>query len=134
MSKVALIIDAKTEATLKATPKADGQGGFVIENGKLAGYDYVVSHYIDTTLNADGKTLESTADSYIGIGLFPYLAVQQHGQVRLTIDPVTKAKSNLTLVTINTEWSITDLSVKTTTNGKKNTTTTAFALYKVAEA
>lgn len=134
VSKVALIIDAKTEATLKATPKADGQGGFVIENGKLAGYDYVVSHYIDTTLNADGKTLESTADSYIGIGLFPYLAVQQHGQVRLTIDPVTKAKSNLTLVTINTEWSITDLSVKTTTNGKKNTTTTAFALYKVAEA
>ncbi len=133
VSQVALVIDSTTEATLKATPKAEGQGGFIIENGKLAGYDYVVSHYIDTTLNADGKTLEATADRYIGVGLFPYLAVQQHGNVRLTIDPLSKATSNKTLVTINTEWSITDLSVKTTTNGKKNTKTTAFALYKVAE-
>lgn len=45
-----------------------------------------------------------------------------------------KAAKNLTAVTINTSWSVTDLSVKTTTNGKKNTTSTAFALYKIAEA
>lgn len=134
ISTVALVIDATTEAELKATPKAQGQGGFIIENGKLAGYDYVVSHFIDTTLDTDNKTLKATDDRYIGIGLFPYLAVQQHGDVRLTVDPISKARKNVTVVTINTAWSITDLSVKTTTNGKKNTTTTAFALYKVAEA
>lgn len=134
ISTVALVMDANTEAELKATPKAAGQGGFVIENGKCAGYDYVVSHYIDTTLDTDGTTLTTTADKYIGIGLFPYLAVQQHGEVRLTVDPISQAKKNVTVVTLNTAWSITDLSVKTTTNGKKNTTTTAFSLYKVAEA
>lgn len=134
ISTVALVMDANTEAELKATPKAAGQGGFVIENGKCAGYDYVVSHYIDTTLDTDGKTLTTTADKFIGIGLFPYLAVQQHGEVRLTVDPISQAKKNVTVVTLNTAWSITDLSVKTTTNGKKNTTTTAFSLYKVAEA
>lgn len=134
MSNIDLVIDATTEADLKATPKADGQGGFIIENGKLAGYNYVVSHYIDTTLDADGKTLKLDTDRYMGIGIFNYLAVQQHGQVRLTIDPISLAARNMTAVTINTSWSVTDLSVKTTTNGKKNTTSTAFALYKVAEA
>lgn len=130
---VCLVMDKTTEAELKATPKAEGQGGFVIENGKCAGYDYVTSHYINTELDADTKTLKDTAARFIGIGLFKYLAVQQHGQVRLTVDPVTKAGKGVTLVTINTAWSVTDLSVKTTTNGKKNTKTTAFALYKVAE-
>lgn len=128
-----LVMDKQSEAELKATPKAEGQGGFVIENGKCAGYDYVTSHYINTTLDATGKKLVDTANRFIGIGLFKYLAVQQHGQVRLTIDPISGAKRNVTLITVNTAWSMTDLSVKTTTNGKKNTTTTAFALYKVAE-
>lgn len=131
---VCLVMDKVTEAELKATPKAEGQGGFVIENGKCAGYDYVTSHYINTTLDTDGKKLKTTTDRFIGIGLFKYLAVQQHGQVRLTVDPVTSARKNVTLVTVNTAWSVTDLSAKTTTNGKKNTTSTAFALYKVAEA
>lgn len=131
---VCIVMDKQSEAELKATPKAAGQGGFVIENGKCAGYDYVTTHFINTTLGGeDGKTLVNTADRFIGLGLFRYLAVQQHGQVRLTIDPVSAAKRNVTLVTINTSWSITDLSKKTTTNGKKNTTATAFALYKVVE-
>ena len=130
---VCLVMDKTTEAELKATPKADGQGGFVIENGKCAGYDYVTSHYINTVLDTETKMLKDTEDSFIGIGLFSYLAVQQHGAVRLTVDPVSKAGKGVTLVTINTAWSITDLSVKTTTNGKRNSTTTAFALYKVAD-
>lgn len=128
-----LVMDKQSEAELKATPKAVGQGGFVIENGKCAGYDYVTSHYINTTLDTEGKKLVDTADRFIGIGLFKYLAVQQHGMVRLTVDPVSGAKRNVTLITVNTAWSMTDLSVKTTTNGNENTTTTAFALYKVAE-
>ena len=94
----------------------------------------MVSHYIDTTLDTDDKTLKMDTDRFMGIGIFNYLAVQQHGQVRLTVDPISKAAKNLTAVTINTSWSVTDLSVKTTTNGKKNTTSTAFALYKIAEA
>jgi hypothetical protein len=132
-SAVCLVMDATTEADLKATPKAAGQGGFIIENGKCAGYDYVVSHFINTTLNSDGKTLKDTADKFLGIGYFDYLAVQQHGTVRLTIDSQSAevAKQNKTAIVLNTEYSITDLSQKI--NGNKTGKTMAFALYKVAE-
>lgn len=133
--QVCLVMDKATEADLKATPKADGQGGFVIENGKCAGYDYVTSHLINTTLGT-GNTVKATTDRFIGIGLFAYEAVQQHGEVRLSIDAISQsvALKNVTSIVLNTSWSMTDLSVKTTTNGGKNTKTTAFALYKVAEA
>ena len=133
-SQVCLVFDAATEAELKSTPKAEGQGGFIIENGKCAGYNYVVSHYINTKLDEAGKALVTTPDKYIGIGLFNYEVVEQHGDVRLTIDSTSDGvgMKNVTSVILNTSMSFTDISVKTTTNGKKNTTTTAFALYKVA--
>ena len=129
-------MDATTEADLKATPKAEGQGGFVIENGKCAGYDYVVSHFINTKLNSDKSALEATPDRYLGVGLFQYEALQQHGDIRLNIDATSAAvtSKDVTAMVLNTRMSFTDLSVKTTTNGKKNTTSTAFRLYKVAEA
>lgn len=127
-----LVMDAVTEAQLKATPKAAGQGGFIIENGKCAGYDYVVSHYINTKLNSAGTALEATPDKYLGIGYWNYLQVQQHGVERLTQDGTSKAMAivNKTNMTYNTEFSITDLSVKL--NAKGGTTTQAFALYKLA--
>lgn len=135
-SKVCLVMDATTEADLKGTPKAVGQGGFVIENGKCAGYDYVVSHFINTKLNSDKSALEATPDRYLGVGLFQYEALQQHGDIRLNIDATSAAvtSKDVTAMVLNTRMSFTDLSVKTTTNGKKNTTSTAFRLYKVAEA
>lgn len=127
-----LVMDAVTEAELKATPKAAGQGGFIIENGKCAGYDYVVSHYINTELNSGGTGLKPTADKYLGIGYWNYLQVQQHGNERLTKDESSKAVAitNKTAFVYNTEFSITDLSVKI--NKKSGTTTQAFALYKLA--
>lgn len=129
-SGVCLVMDATTEAELKATAKAAGQGGFVIENGKCAGYDYVVSHYINTTLS--GSKLTTTSDKYLGIGYFDYLAVQQHGTVRMTIDSASTevARRNQTAITLNTEYSITDVSTKI--NGNKSGKTQAFSLYKVA--
>ena len=134
-SQVCFIMDASTEADLKGTPKAAGQGGFVIEDGKCAGYDYVVSHYINTTFNGDKSALQSTADRFIGVGLFSYEAIQQHGDVRLTVDSTSAeaASKDATIIILNTRFSFTDLSAKVTTNGKKNNATTAFALYKVAE-
>ena len=129
-SKVVLVIDALTEAEFKSTKKADDEG-FIIENGTLAGYPYVVTHFINTKLNTDGKTLEATPDRYIGIGYFEYEAIQQHGEVRLTVDSTSAAaaKKNLTYVVLNTAYSMTDLSVKL--NKRGGTATQAFALYKL---
>ena len=131
--RAVIVMDLETEAELKSTLKDDGQG-FVIENGKCAGYDYVTTHYINTKLNSEGNALEATPDKYIGIGLFEYESVQQHGQVRLTIDGSSKnvALKNETTIVMNTAMSFTDLSVKV--NKKNGTTTQTFALYKVVPA
>ena len=131
-SMVVLVIDAITEAELKATKKAE-DAGFVIENGTLAGYPYVVTHYINTTLDTDGKTLKGTTDRYIGIGYFNYLALQQHGTVSMRVDnsSAAQARKNLTTFVFNSAFSATDLSKKL--NKKGGTTTQAFALYKLTE-
>ena len=131
-SMVVLVIDAITEAELKATKKAE-DAGFVIENGTLAGYPYIVTHYINTTLDSDGKTLKGTTDRYIGIGYFNYLALQQHGTVSMRVDnsSAAQARKNLTTFVFNSAFSATDLSKKL--NKKGGTTTQAFALYKLTQ-
>ena len=131
---VVLIMDRETEADLKATPRAGTMNGFVIENGLCAGYPYVVTHYLNTTLS--GSTLVPTAKKYIGIGYFEWFALQQHGDVRMVVDPVTLADKGVTRVILNTSWSFTDLSTRI--NGGEETSegsgvykTQAFALYEV---
>jgi HK97 family phage major capsid protein len=129
---VVIIMDRETEAELKATPKIAGAaGGFVVENGLCAGYPYVVTHYLNTELDSAGK-LVPTAKKYIAFGYFEWFALQQHGDVRLTIDATSQAvaKKGLTAVTLNSAWSMTDLSVYI--NGANNETQ-AFALYEVVE-
>ena len=130
---VVLVMDRETEAELKATPLISGAaGGFVVQNGLCAGYPYVVTHYLNTTLDSAGNFV-NTAKKYIGIGYFEWFALQQHGEIRMSIDTNSQAvaKKNVTAVTLNTAWSMTDLSKKI--NGANNTTQ-AFALYEVKEA
>ena len=130
-SNVCISMDRTTEAELKATPKVAGAAaGFVIENGFCAGYPYTVSHFVNRTLNSAGK-LVPTSDRFIEIGYYEFFALQQHGQVRMVIDPVTSAKDNVTHVILNTAWSMTDLSVYI--NGANNESQ-AFGLYKIVEA
>ena len=81
-----------------------------------------------------------TEDKFIGIGYFPWFAVQQHGEVRLTVDATSQAvaKKNITAITLNSAWSFTDLSIYInggTPTGDTNPTypTQAFALYKVVD-
>ena len=127
---VCISMDRVTEAELKATQKIAGAaGGFVIENGLCAGYPYTVSHFVNRTLNTAGK-LVPTADRFIEIGYWEFFALQQHGQVRMTIDPITLADKNVTRVILNTAWSMTDLSVYI--NGADNESQ-AFGLFKVVE-
>ena len=129
---VCIAMDRVTEAELMATPKIAGAaGGFVIENGRCAGFPYVVSHFVNTTLNSAGK-LVPTSDRFIEIGYWEWFALQQHGDVRLSIDATSQAvaKKNITAVTINTAWSMTDISVYI--NGANNESQ-AFGLYKVVE-
>lgn len=135
---VCISMDRVTEAELKATPKIEGAaGGFVIENGLCAGYPYTVSHFVDTELS--GNKLVATTDRYIEIGYWEWFALQQHGPVRLSIDAVSQAvaKKGITAITLNTAWSMTDLSVYI--NGGQPSgnpavyPTQAFGLYKIVD-
>lgn len=141
-SDVCLAIDNVTEAKLLATPKlASGVGGFLIDNGKLAGYDYVKSHYVNTKSKggsgADQYDIVPDTTKSLLIGFWNYLQVQQHGQVRMAIDATSKevAIKNVTALVMNTAWSITDLSTKINGgNGNTGATATqAFARFTVAD-
>lgn len=129
---ICFVISATAEAKLKATPK-DSKGknsGWVIENGKLAGYDYVVSHHINYDLTSGSYAKGS--DELVGIGFWNYEAVQQHGEVRMTIDATSNAVAvkDVTAITLNTKWSMTDISQKLYDEDGK--VVRAFALYKLA--
>lgn len=136
---VCISMDRVTEAELKATPKIEGAaGGFVVENGLCAGYPYTVSHFVNTTLNGSSN-LVATDDRYIEIGYWEWFAIQQHGEVRMSIDAISQAvaKKNITAVTLNTAFSMTDLSIYI--NGGQPSgspavyPTQAFGLYKIVE-
>jgi len=133
---VVLIMDRETEAELKATPKFKYSSEPIVSGGLCAGYPYIVTHFLNTKLS--GNKLVPTDKKYIGFGYFEWLAVQQHGEVRMVVDPVTLADKGVTRVILNTAWSFTDLSTRINggepvTDGQGNVTypTQAFALYEV---
>ena len=99
------VIDAETEAILKSTPKANGQGGFIIENGALAGDPYFVSHFIRET----GTRGQISEDLFLGMGCWQYCAANQHGNVYMTVDPYTLADKGEIKLTLRTRWSLTTL-------------------------
>lgn len=129
-----IIIDKVTEAELKYTPANDFNGNTdaVIKDGKLAGYNYITSGHINGELNGQGQYVKAS-DRYIGIGFFEYLAVQQHGEVRFSVDSTSAAVAgrNSTVFTLNTDFSATELSQKI--NGNANGKPQAFKLLKIVE-
>ena len=126
-----VIISPKMEAKLKHTFEGDGNAAHaIIENGLLCGHPYVSTKHINYTVNGSGKYVKDT-DEYIGIGLFQYLPIQQHGLVRQTVDATSAAvaKVNKTVIVFSTEISITELSQKV--NGNTSGEPQAFKLLKV---
>jgi hypothetical protein len=45
------------------------------------------------------------------MGCWNYLAANQHGEVRFTVDPLTLASSNETKFVLHTKWSLTNLAL-----------------------
>ena len=130
-----IIMDKVIETELlftKAIPNSAGDRT-VIMDGKCCGYPYLVSKYINTTLDSTGKPVQDS-DRYIGIGHFGYLSMEQHGEVRMTIDATSAAvaQRNSTVITLNTDFSLTELSSKV--NGNKSGKPQAFKLLKVVES
>lgn len=126
-----LVMDKTVETELMFRKAVPGQCGdrTVIEDGRCVGYRYKVSPYINYAL--DGSTPKTDGNHYIGIGHWGYLAFEQHGTVRFTVDSQSAevAKRNSTVLVLNTEYSLTELSQKV--NGANGVQ--AFKLLKVVD-
>lgn len=77
-------------ATLQATPKDAGSGRMIMEDGKIDGIPVFITEYIGQNI--------------VGFGYFSYEMVGQFGEMRITVDPYTKAGSNATRFVLNTEF------------------------------
>lgn len=96
MAGFCYIMDAAMYSALEATPKDAGSGRFVIEGGKIDG---------DVIFLTD---LTEYANKVV-CGCFAYEALNQHGATNFIVDPYTQAKKNITVFTLNAEWSLTYL-------------------------
>ena len=129
-----LVMDKEIETELLFTKAIPGQAGdrTVIDGGRCVGYRYKVSPYVNYAL--DGGVPKNDGYHYIGIGHWGYLAYEQHDTVRFSVDSVSAevAKRNTTVLTLNSEYSLTELSSKV--NGNTSGKPQAFKLLKVVPA
>ena len=129
-----LVMSKATETELLFKKRIPGQAGdrTVIEDGRCVGYRYKVSPFINYAL--DGGVPKTDGNQYIGIGHWGYLAYEQHAEVRFTVDAQSAevAKRNSTVLVLNTELSLTELSSKV--NGNTSGKPQAFKLLKVVDS
>jgi HK97 family phage major capsid protein len=111
------VMSETMKAALEATPIDAGSGRMVLENGRIAGYPVFTTAYINYGSNKEKANVE-----YIAAGVYTYLAVNQYGELRMVVDPYTKAKKDEVVITLNSDWSMTTLRNE------------AFALYKTQPA
>ena len=116
MSGFCYVMSENMKAILEATPIDAGSGRMIIENGTIKGYPVFTTEYINYGSNK--KKVEGV--EYIGAGCFGYLAANQYGDLRIVVNPYSRAKEDIVEVTINGDWSLTTLR------------TEAFALWKTA--
>jgi hypothetical protein len=116
----------------KAIPNSAGDRT-VIDGDRCVGYRYKVSPFINYAIDAVTGKPKADGDQYIGIGHWGYLAYEQHGTVRFTADGQSAEvmKRNSTVLVLNTELSLTELSSKV--NGNLSGKPQAFKLLKVVE-
>ena len=130
-----LTFDKTLETEMMFQRRLPGQIGdrTVVEGGKCLGHSYTISPYINYALDGNGVP-KPDGNHYIGIGHWGYCAFQQHGKFRATVDATSAevSKRNTTVLTINTNFSISELSklVNGNTSGKPQ----AFKLLKVVGA
>lgn len=89
----AYIMNAETAAILEATPRDQGSGLMIIEEGKIGGFPVFQTSHIDG----------------IGFGVWGLEPLGQFGDIRFIVDPYTKANADVTKLTVNADWSMSTL-------------------------
>lgn len=89
----AYVMDAALIGELESTPKDEGSGRMIIEDGKINGVPVLASNFMDK-----GNRTQ------VGFAFFGYQALNGFGDARMIVDPYTMAGKDCTRVTINTDW------------------------------
>ena len=92
----AYVMDDYMKATLESTPRDEGSGLMIVEDGRIAGIPVFCTNEID----------EEESD-HIGFGIWSYELLGQFGEQRFVVDPVSGAKNDVTILTLNGDWSMT---------------------------
>lgn len=99
------VMSEAMKAKLEATSVDAGSGKMIIENGRVAGaYPVFTTEYINYGAGGSKAGVE-----YIAAGVFAYLPLNQHGELRMVVDPYTQAKKDCVVITLNSDWSMTTL-------------------------
>lgn len=99
------VMSEAMKAKLEATSVDSGSGKMIIENGRVAGaYPVFTTEYINYGASGSKAGVE-----YIAAGVFAYLPLNQHGELRMVVDPYTQAKKDCVVITLNSNWSMTTL-------------------------
>ena len=99
------VMSEAMKAKLEATSVDSGSGKMIIDNGRVAGaYPVFTTEYINY-----GASGSKTGVEYIAAGVFAYLPLNQHGELRMVVDPYTQAKKDCVVITLNSDWSMTTL-------------------------
>ena len=93
------------KSILEATPIDAGSGRMIVENGAINGYPVFTTEFINYGSNKQA----AEGVEYIGAGCWGYLPVNQYGELRVIVDPYSRAKDDIVQITINGDWSITTL-------------------------
>lgn len=99
------VMSENMKSILEATPIDAGSGRMIVENGAINGYPVFTTEFINY-----GSNKQKAEDvEYIGAGCWGYLPVNQYDELRVIVDPYSRAKDDIIQITINGDWSITTL-------------------------
>ena len=99
------VMSENMKSILEATPIDAGSGRMIVENGAINGYPVFTTEFINYGSNKQkAEDVES-----IGAGCWGYLPVNQYNELRVIVDPYSRAKEDIIQITINGDWSITTL-------------------------
>ena len=108
------VMSENMKSILEATPIDAGSGRMIVENGAINGYPVFTTEFINY-----GSNKQKAEDvEYIGAGCWGYLPVNQYDELRVIVDPYTRAKEDIVQITINGDWSITTLRIEAFALGK----------------
>lgn len=92
---LAYVMDEYTKSELESTPRDEGSGLMIVEDGKVAGIPVFCTNNINT----------ATATN-VAFGAFGNALCQQFGEMRLIVDPFGQKKKDAIEITLNSDWAM----------------------------